>query len=104
MNLTLRKCGGLSGAFEVMIRCGASVHCMDRQKRTVLYHAATKADSATIVGKIMNNSGQVDARDRDGRSPFHIAAIHGCEEVAERLLFKAKPGIMDLRINDDKTA
>jgi ankyrin repeat protein len=104
MNLTLRKCDKVSEAFDAMISCGALVNCIDGWKRTILHYAASKANSAPIVSEIMDKGGRTDAQDGDGRSPFHIAAIHGCDEVAKRLLPEAKPEILELRDNDDRTA
>jgi ankyrin repeat protein len=41
---------------------------------------------APIVTLLLNYGAQIDARDRDGETPLHWAALRGHKEAARRLL------------------
>lgn len=71
-----------SEALRLMISKGGNPNDVDFDRQTPL-HAAV---NATIASQLTNAGAQVDARDRSGFTPLHVAAADGYADIVELLL------------------
>ncbi|XP_078198594.1 ankyrin repeat domain-containing protein 18B isoform X2 [Callithrix jacchus] len=77
---------------------GPGYHIQDWELRKI-HRAAIKGDTAEVERCLMRRSRDVDARDRKGRTPLHLACAHGRVEVVTLLVSRNCRIDIDDRLN-----
>lgn len=83
---------GRASEVERLLRAGAAVNDKDNEGWTPLHYAAESgssgdSDSYKVVARLLAACAAVDERERsDGRTPLHVAALRGDDDVVAYLL------------------
>ena len=72
--------------FDLLIRYGAKVLVVDKEKNTALHHFVESADNAEIVQLLINHGVDVNAVNKDGETALMLAAENGNAESVKALL------------------
>lgn len=74
------------GVLDVLQKSGMDISRKDRQGRSVLHQAAFH-DNVEAVKRVLAiaGKGQLEAKDIDGKTPFHLARQYGAHSVVEYL-------------------
>jgi len=70
---------GFKELVQQLIKDGANVAILDSEKRTPLHYATTKEVAALLML-------DVNARDKSGNTPLHLAVDRGSQDIAELLI------------------
>ncbi|RSM18168.1 hypothetical protein CDV31_003090 [Fusarium ambrosium] len=90
--LLLACAEGKWGTFEELIDIGAKVHAADSDDMTPLHYLASKVDDATLISTLTKGLDDeaiqhlTELRNREGRTPLHLAAMKGALDVINKLL------------------
>ncbi|RSL66374.1 hypothetical protein CEP53_003414 [Fusarium sp. AF-6] len=75
-----------------LIDIGAKVHAADSDDMTPLHYLASKVDDATLISTLTKGLDDeaiqhlTELRNRDGRTPLHVAAMRGELDIINKLL------------------
>ena len=72
---------------------GALTTLLNSSEARLLMHTAAKNGEADIVHEYIKSGAPVNAQDKDGNTPLHLAMFHGHERTAWAIIDAGKPDI-----------
>ncbi|KAJ5311725.1 hypothetical protein N7476_007585 [Penicillium atrosanguineum] len=82
-------------AFDLLLIGGADINVWNKQGETLLHEQARHSTNTSIVTKLLDQGGNIEARTSQGYTPLQCAAINGNKKMFQLLLDRgAKIGVV----------
>ena len=88
--------------FDLLVRYGAKVTLLDKQKNNILHHAAENDVSAEVMRRLATYGLNVNAVNKEGKTALMVAAENGYVEIAKVLIESGAD--VNVRTRDGSTA